>query len=73
MAKRRVWGVFTSTRSKDTEPAEFGEPGVCLVRPGGELYYAAINSAPFARPSFNEVMMAVDFVVKNDYPARGEA
>lgn len=73
IANMRDWGLFISNSIKDTEPAQFGEPGVFLVRPGGELYYAAINSAPFARPSFNEVMMAVDFVVKNDYPARGEA
>jgi hypothetical protein len=28
---------------------------------------------PFSRPSFAEVLNAVDFVTRNDYPARGEA
>jgi len=27
---------------------------------------------PFARPHFDEILGAIDFVVKNDYPARGE-
>ena len=27
---------------------------------------------PFARPSFGEILTAVDFVKKRDYPARGE-
>jgi len=28
---------------------------------------------PFARPHFAEILSALDFVVKNNYPARGEA
>jgi hypothetical protein len=28
---------------------------------------------PFASPQFSEVLAAVDFVTKNNYPARGEA
>ena len=27
---------------------------------------------PFARPHFDEILGAIDFVVKNEYPARGE-
>jgi len=73
IANMRDWGLFISNSIRDSEPAQFGEPGLFLVRRGGELYYAAINSAPFARPFFAELMMAVDYVLKNDYPARGEA
>ncbi|MEZ5581225.1 MAG: hypothetical protein R3F40_18540 [Candidatus Competibacteraceae bacterium] len=32
-----------------------------------------MNTMPFARPHFKDVLMALDFIVKNDYPARGEA
>jgi peroxiredoxin len=73
IANMRAWGLFISNSIRDSEPAQFGEPGLFLVRRGGELYYAAINSAPFARPSLAEVMRAVDYVLENDYPARGEA
>ena len=27
---------------------------------------------PFVRPNFAEMVQALDFVIKNDYPARGE-
>jgi hypothetical protein len=28
---------------------------------------------PFARPRFSEILGAIDFILRNDYPARGEA
>ncbi len=73
IANMRAWGLFISNSIRDSEPAQFGEPGLFLVRPGGELYYAAINSAPFARPALGDVMTALDYVLENDDPARGEA
>jgi len=27
---------------------------------------------PFARPHFKEILGAIDFVLKNNYPSRGE-
>lgn len=69
----RAWGLFISRGIKDTEPGEFGEPGLFLVRPDTTLYYAAINSMPFGRPSLADMLGAIDFVTANDYPARGEA
>jgi hypothetical protein len=27
---------------------------------------------PFARPHFKEMLAALDFIIQNDYPARGE-
>ncbi len=54
------------------EPALFSEPGVFLVRADGTLYYGAVQTMPFARPHFDELMAAVDFAVAKDYPARGE-
>jgi hypothetical protein len=44
-----------------------------LVRPDGTLYWGNVSTMPFARPHFDEIISAIDFAVKNDYPARGEA
>jgi len=46
---------------------------VFLVRPDNTLYWAAVQSMPFARPHFKEMLAAMDFIINNDYPARGEA
>lgn len=73
LPKAREWGLYVSKAIKEGEPAEFTEPGLFLVRPDGTLYAASVNTMPFARPSFDDVLKAVDFVVKSNYPARGEA
>ncbi|MEJ7138311.1 peroxiredoxin-like family protein [Amphibiibacter pelophylacis] len=77
LAKARQWGLFISTSRGKTssgleEPALFSEPGVFIVRPDGTLYYGATQTMPFARPSFRELLGALDFAITNDYPARGE-
>lgn len=74
----RAWGLYvSSSRGKTSigieEPAQFSEPGIFLVRPDGTLYWGNVSTMPFARPHFREILGALDFVVKNDYPARGEA
>jgi peroxiredoxin len=74
----RALGLYISTSRGVTsigieEPALFNEPGLFLVRPDGTLYWAAVQSVPFARPHFDEVLKAVDFIKSKDYPARGEA
>ena len=73
----RSWGLYLSSgRGKTSigieEPALFSEPGVFLVRPDHSIYYLSVQSMPFVRPSFAEMLGALDFVIKNDYPARGE-
>lgn len=73
----RQWGLYiSSSRGKSSidieEPPLFSEPGVFLVRPDGTLYYAAVQTMPFARPLFSELLQAVDFAIAKDYPARGE-
>jgi len=74
----RAWGLYISTgRGMSSagveEPSLFSEPGVFLVRPDRTLYWETIQSMPFARPHFREILAAVDFVIAKDYPARGEA
>ena len=71
------WGLYiSSSRGKTSvgieEPAMFSEPGVFLVRTDGTLYWASVQTMPFARPHFKEVLAGLDFVIKTDYPARGE-
>ncbi|MCW5644648.1 MAG: AhpC/TSA family protein [Rhodoferax sp.] len=73
----RQWGLYISAgRGKTSigieEPELFSEPGVFLVRPDGTLYYGAVQTMPFARPQFQDLLAAVDFAVAKDYPARGE-
>ena len=73
----RAWGLYISTsRGKtstgDVEPDLFSEPALYLVRPDGTLYFGTVQTMPFARPNFAEVLGALDFVIKNDYPGRGE-
>ncbi|WP_306145985.1 peroxiredoxin-like family protein [Roseibium sp. MMSF_3412] len=71
------WGLYVSTSRGTTsigieEPALFSEPGVFLVKGDGSLYFASVQTMPFVRPHFQEMIGALDFVQKNDYPARGE-
>src|SRR5215467_56742 len=73
----RKWGLYiSSSRGKTSinveEPSLFSEPGVFLVRPDGTLYYGAVQTMPFARPLFSELLQAIDFAIATDYPARGE-
>jgi peroxiredoxin len=73
----RQWGLYISTSRGKTsigidEPALFSEPGVFLVRPDGTLYYGAVQTMPFARPQFQDLLGGVDFALAKDYPARGE-
>ena len=77
LAAARAWGLYiSSSRGKTStgieEPARFSEPGVFLVRADGTLYWSAVQTMPFARPHFRELLNAVDFVISKDYPARGE-
>ena len=73
----REWGLYISaSRGKTSigidEPALFSEPGVFIVRPDGTLYYGAVQTMPFARPPFQDLLGAIDFAIAKDYPARGE-
>lgn len=56
------------------EPRLFAEPGLMLVKPGGELYAAWVQSTPYARVHVAEILTAVDnFVAKNIPAPRGSA
>jgi len=73
----RSWGLFISAGIGTTsigveEPALFPEPGTFLVRTDGTLYFSSVQTMPFARPHFDEMLKATDFVLAKNYPARGE-
>lgn len=77
LSSARQWGLYISASKGKTsigieEPALFSEPGVCIVRSDGTLYYASTQTMPFARPSFQDLLGAIDFAIAKDYPARGE-
>ena len=77
LASARAWGLYISASRGSTsigieEPALFAEPGVFIVRPDGQLNYGAVQTMPFARPHFDELLGAIDFALAKNYPARGE-
>ena len=74
----RAWGLFISSSIGKTsvgieEPALFSEPGLFLVRPDGTLYASIVQTMPFARPPFEQVLQSMKVVRNKSYPARGEA
>ena len=43
-----------------------------LKEPDQSLYYGSVQTMPFVRPHFSELVAALDFAIANNYPARGE-
>ena len=73
----RRWGLYVSSGHGPTsagvaEPALFAEPGLFVVRPDRTLYFGTVQTMPFARPHFADILGALDFVIAKNYPARGE-
>ncbi|MEO0773912.1 MAG: peroxiredoxin-like family protein [Pseudomonadota bacterium] len=77
LTKAKEWGLYISTSRGKTsigieEPALFSEPGLFMVTPQQTLYYGSVQTMPFVRPHFSELVAALDFAIANEYPARGE-
>ncbi|WP_338547977.1 peroxiredoxin-like family protein [Roseovarius phycicola] len=77
LPKAKEWGLYISTSRGKTsigieEPALFSEPGLFMVTPEQSLYYGSVQTMPFVRPHFSELVGALDFAIANEYPARGE-
>jgi len=64
------WRLFISPGYEKTPP-KYSEPGLFLIRPNGELFYASIQSSPFGRSRLNEIKAAIEYAKKVDYPSRG--
>jgi peroxiredoxin len=71
--KAREWGLYLSKGISDKEPELFSEPGMFLVNKDNSLFFSSVQTMPFARPRISDVLDALDFIDKKDYPARGEA
>ena len=77
LTSAKDWGLYISTSRCLTsigieEPALFAEPGLFMVNKDQSLYYMSVQTMPFVRPHFKELLGAIDFAVANGYPARGE-
>ncbi len=77
LANAKEWGLYISTSRGKTsigieEPVLFSEPGLFMVSPEQALYYGSVQTMPFVRPHFSELVGALDFAIPNNYPARGE-
>jgi peroxiredoxin len=73
----RAFGLWISTsRGKTSVGIEetnfFNEPGLFLIRPDRTLYCASVQTMPFSRPHFADLIAALDFIAEKNYPARGE-
>ena len=69
----RAWGLYVSNGVNDKEPTQFVEPGLFVIRPDGTLYASSLQTMPFARPHTETLLKSLDWILQNDYPARGEA
>ena len=70
----RSWGLYISSgRPNTAEPAVFSEPGMFVIRPKGDntIFMAMTQSAPFTRPSIEQLIGGLQYAVENNYPARG--
>ncbi|MEM7547733.1 MAG: peroxiredoxin-like family protein [Pseudomonadota bacterium] len=77
LAEAKDWGLYISTSRGMTsigieEPPLFSEPGLFMVGPDRALYYGSVQTMPFVRPHFSELLKALDFAIEKSYPARGE-
>ena len=78
LAEARKWGLFISTGRGMTstgveEPPLFSEPGIFMVAANGTLYCSIVQTMPFIRLHFNELLGALDnAIIPRNYPARGQ-
>ncbi|MBU2956094.1 redoxin domain-containing protein [Paracoccus sp. 1_MG-2023] len=72
-ASAREWGLFISDKAQDSEPARFAEPGIAVMYPDGRIYSLYYQNVPFARPTLDDLVKGLGFILKKDYPIRGTA
>ena len=68
------WHLDDLTVAHDLgEAPVFNEPGVFVLDADGTVYWSNVSSMPFGRPALDDVLTGLQFVQKQDYPARGAA
>ena len=70
--KAGEFGLYISSARGDHELARFSEPALFLVNPDQTLFGASIQTMPFTRPPFDELLQGLRYVKEHGYPARGE-
>ena len=73
MVAHEEWATHDLPLAYDLSEEQAREWGLFLIKPDGTLYFEEVQSAPFARPPLDEMLSAIEFVLENDYPARGTA
>ena len=63
--------LFPSRGSVDDHRPSY-QPPLFLVRPNGVLYGSTVNSMPFARATFSDLLIAVRNIIEFDPPERGK-
>lgn len=66
------WGLYLSEAISASETPLFSEPGLFLIKPDNEVYYANMSSNPWGRPFLSSFVQLMDFLKSSGYPARGE-
>lgn len=70
--KAKELGLYISKARNETEPDFFFEPALFVVNRDGTLYSIAKQSIPFARPHFKDILASLDYILRENYPPRGE-
>lgn len=70
-AQMRPWGLFLS-RGGGERADVYSEPGLFMVRPDGTLFWQAIQSLPWGRPRFDELLPGLDYMAGHDWAVRGD-
>ena len=76
IAKAKEWDLFISKgRGKTSIGVDeldfFPEPGLFLIKTDKTIFSAYIQSMPFARPQFEDIINSLNFIIDKKYPARG--
>lgn len=66
----KSFGLYLSDSIKDDEPKRFTEPAILLFK-GNTFHAGWIQTLPFARPQFQDVLSGIKYSDENGYPARG--
>lgn len=66
------WGLFISSKRKESEPDQFFEPALFLIDASGLLYYSSVQSMAFGRSSPSEILQWIPKLIDNAILARGE-
>lgn len=65
------FGLYLSDAISDNEPDIFSEPAILLFK-GTQFYAGWVQTIPFARPPFDDLLKGIKFIQKEGYPPRGK-